>query len=175
MVVITWIPHIWLQRSGSPPVLEDRSQLRRAWELTQYGRRLHQQFQYPGEEPFVDFYPAYSTFYSVLLGDNVESGLKMFQRKAQNTSVSQHGTGAIETYVDLLDRLGRHRAAIDAAIELVPAEVPPQRLVPRLLEIAARVEGSDTGEAYTAIQVYCENRGDLLGYAAALHAAASRS
>jgi hypothetical protein len=155
-------------------VLEDRRQLRRAWELTQYGRRLHQQFQYPGEEPFVDFYPAYSTFYSVLLGDNVESGLKVFQRKAQNTSVSQQGTGAIETYVDLLDRLGRHREAIEAAIELVPQEVPPQRLVPRLLEIAARIEGSDADSAYTGIEAYCENRGDLLGYAATLHAAASR-
>ncbi len=152
-------------------VLEDPQQLRKAWELAQYGRRLHHQFQYPGEEPFVDFYPAYSTFYSILLGENVDAGLKVFQRKARAADVAQHGTGAIETYVDLLDRVGRHREAIDAAIELVPDEVPSQRIVPLLLEIAARSRATGDQQSYQSILEYCQKHGDILGYAAVLHAA----
>ena len=152
-------------------VLEDPAQPRNAWELTQYGRRLHHQFQYPGEEPFVDFYPAYATFYSILLGDNVDAGLKVFQRKARAADAKQYGTGAIETYVDLLDRVGRHREAIEAAIELVPDEVPPQRIVPLLLEIADRASKAGDQGGYAPILAYCKQHGDLLGYGAVLHAA----
>lgn len=150
-------------------ILGDPSQLRKAQELTQYGRRLHHQFQYPGEEPFVDFYPAYSTYFSILLGENVEAGLKVFQRKARATDAAQHGTAALETYVDLLDRIGRHQEAIEAAIELVPDEVPSQRIVPMLLEIAGRDE--QEGGGYNAILQYCQKHSDLLGYVAVLHAA----
>ncbi len=151
-------------------ILDDPKQLRKAWELTQYGRRLHHQFQYPGEEPFVDFYPAYSAFYSILLGENVDAGLKVFQRKARSTDVTEHGTGAIETYVDLLDRVGRQREAIEAAIELVPDEVPPQRIVPLLLDIASRAKESGDTEVYDVIASYCRKHNDLLGYAAVLNA-----
>ncbi len=151
-------------------VLDDPELLKKAWELTQYGKRLHHQFQYPGEEPFVDFYPAYAAYYSVLLGENVEAGLKVFQRKARSVDVAQHGTGALETYVDLLDRVGQHREAIDAAIELVPDDLPPQRIVPLLLEIAQRAEQAGQSGGYDAILEYCRKHKDVLGYAAVLHA-----
>ena len=150
-------------------VLEDPGQWHRAWELTQYGRRLHHQLQYPGEEPFVDFYPAYATFYSVLMGKDVDAGLKQFERKARSVDPLQHGTGAIETYVDLLDRVGRHRQAIEAAIELMPDEVPPQRVVPLLIEVAQRAGHKDAAAAFDSITAYCRRRNDVLGCAAALH------
>ena len=148
-------------------VLDDPNEQEKAWELTQYGKRLDQQFQYPGEEPFVDFYPAYSTFYSVLRGENVDAGLKVFERKARTVDASQHGTAAIETYVDLLDRVGRHSDAINAAIELVPREVPSQRIVPLLIEIAGRA-GDAAG--FEAVSEYCKTHNDILGYASVLHA-----
>lgn len=148
-------------------VLDEPAQLRKAWELTQYGRRLHQQFQYPGEEPFVDFYPAYATFYTTLLGENVDAGLKVFERKARTVDVAQHGTGAIETYIDLLDRVGRSGEAVEAAIELVPDDLPPQRIVPLLLEMASRAEDSS---AYHAIARYCQSHEDVLGFAAVMQA-----
>ncbi|MDG2223267.1 MAG: hypothetical protein P8L85_17930 [Rubripirellula sp.] len=157
-------------------VLDDPEQLRKAWELTQYGRRLHHQFQYPGEEPFVDFYPAHAAFYSILLGENIEAGLKVFERKARSVDVSEHGTGAIETYVDLLDRVGRHQEAVDAAIELVPDELPPQRIVPLLIEIAKKVTPAENRSAACgAIAGYCKQHEDVLGYAAVLDASASAS
>ncbi len=152
-------------------VLEHPEQWQKAWELTQYGKRLHHQLQYPGDEPFVDFYPAYATFYSILLGNDVEAGLKQFQRKATSVDATQQGTGPIETYVDLLDRVGRHGDAVNAAIELMPDEVPAQRVVPLLIEIAGRDKGGGRTETLAAIAAYCRRRGDILGCAAALHAA----
>ncbi len=148
-------------------VLEKPEQLRKAWELTQYGRKLDHQFQYPGDEPFVDFYPAYSAFYSILLGENVEAGLKMFERKARAVSAKENGTGAIETYVELLDRTGRQREAIIATIELVPREVPSQRIVPLVLEIAGRAKDPIV---YDLILAYCREHNDLIGYGATVAA-----
>tara|TARA_R110002049_G_scaffold27321_2_gene94140 strand:+ start:299542 stop:300723 length:1182 start_codon:yes stop_codon:yes gene_type:complete len=153
-------------------LLEEPEQIQKVWELCQYGRRLHHQFQYPGEEPFLDFYPAHLTFFSILRGENVDAGLKMFQRKAQTVDTVQHGTGAIETYVDLLTRVGRHVEAVQAAVDLVPNDVPPQRIIPMLLEIAekAKADGQDATEP---ILQYCQKHGDVLGFAAVVHAAKS--
>ncbi len=150
--------------------LQDPAQLRKAWELTQYGRRLHHQFQYPGDEPFVDFYPAYATFYATLLGENVDAGLKFFERKARGVDPAESGTAAIETYVDLLDRVGRPGEAVRAAIELVPDDVPPQRIVPMLIDIASRAKAAGEHGVFDAILEYCEKHDDVLGYAAVLHA-----
>ena len=154
-------------------VLEDPNQIKKAWELTQYGRRLNHQFQYPGEEPFVDFYPAYAAYYSVLQGENVEAGLTVFQRKARGVNTAEHGTAAMETYVDLLDRCGRHQEAIETAVSMVPEEVPPQRIIPLLLEIAKKAEQVSGQDGYPPLLDYCKNRKDLLGFAAVLDASRS--
>ena len=151
-------------------VLDDPELLRKAWELTQYGRRLDSQFQYPGDEPFVDFYPAYAAYYATLLGENVDAGLKLFERKARTVDINQHGTASIEAYVDLLDRVGRPRQAVQAAIELVPDDIPPQRIVPLLLAIAAHADDSGS-EIYDLILEYCRRHHDVLGYTAVTHAA----
>ncbi len=154
-------------------ILEEPEQIRKAWELTQYGRRLHHQFQYPGDEPFVDFYPAYSTFYSILMGENVDAGLTVFQRKARSVNTSEHGTGAMETYVDLLDRTGKHQQAIETAVSMVPQEVPSQRIVPLLLEIAQKTKAINDQDGFMPLLEYCKDKGDLLGYAAVLDASRS--
>jgi hypothetical protein len=152
-------------------ILDDPAQLTKAWELTQYGRRLNHQFQYPGDEPFVDFYPAYATFFSILLGQNVDAGLKVFERKARSVDAAEHGTGAVETYVDLLDRVGRPRESVEAAIKLIPSDLPPQRIVPLLIDIAERAKQKGQDGGFDAIAEYCKQHDDVLGYAAVLHAA----
>lgn len=146
-------------------VLEDPPSLQRAWELTQYGKRLHHQFQYPGEEPFVDFYPSHSAYFSVLLGRDVEAGLALFQRKMLAADPAQHGTAPMEVYTELLDRCGRSAEAIDVALAQVPEDVPSPRLVPPLLEMAARCGH------YEPILDYCVRKNDPLGYAATIAAA----
>lgn len=142
-------------------VLDQPEQLQKAWELTQYGRRLNHQLQYPGEEPFVDFYPAHASFFGILLGKSVDSSLTIFQRKARAVDVAEQGTEPIEIYVDLLDRIGRSEEALRVAIELVPEEVPAARLTPLLLELAGRA-----GD-YAPVLEYCRGKEDPLGFAAA--------
>lgn len=147
-------------------VLEDAPSLTRAWELSQYGRRLHHQFQYPGEEPFVDLYPAHAAYYSVLLGRDVDAGLALFERKMRAADPEQHGTGPMEVYTELLDRCGRSAEAIEVALQYVPDEVPAPRMVPPLLEMANRCGN------FEPILQYCQRKNDLLGYAATAAAAA---
>ena len=76
----------------------------------------------------------------------------------------------METYVDLLDRIGRHQEAIDIAIELAPKDVPSQRIVPMLIEIASRISDSSSQDGWQSILEYCRKHNDVLGYAAVLHA-----
>ncbi len=147
--------------------LEDPSLLRKAWELTQYGKQLHHQFQYPGEEPFVDFYPAYAAFYGVLLGEHQDAGLKLFERKAKMVDASEHGTGAIETYVDLLDRVGKHSEAIAFAVANVPDDVPSQTIMPLLVDIGDRAKAAGQTDALTMIRDYCRKHQDTIGFAVA--------
>ena len=146
-------------------VLEDAPSLTRAWELTQYGRRLHHQFQYPGEEPFVDFYPSHAAFYSVLLGRDVDAGLALFERKMRAADPAIVGTAPMEVYTELLDRVGRSAEAIDVALKHVTDDVPSPRMVPPLLEMANRCGH------FAPILEYCVRKNDLLGYAATATAA----
>ena len=44
--------------------------------------------------------------------------VKQFERKARSVDPVQHGTGAIEIYVDLLDRVGRHADAVDSCYRI---------------------------------------------------------
>ena len=148
-------------------VIDDKLAWQKASELVQYGRRLHHEFQYPGEEPFVDFYPAYAAYYDVLMGKNVDAGLNQFKRKAETVDTDQHGTEAVETYVDLLHRIGQHHEAISEAIRLAPDDVPAQRIVPLLLGIAKHCPDF---QAYQQIADFCRKQGDVLGFTAAMHA-----
>ncbi len=141
-------------------LLDDTESLQMAWELTQYGKRLPHQFQYPGDDPFVDFYPAHAAFFNLLLGRDVDLGLDMFKRKAVAADPAKVGTAAIEVYVDLLDRCGKTKEAIDAAIKYLPDTVPSQRVVPQLLELAYRCGH------FQPILDYCVRRDDLLSYTA---------
>ncbi len=141
-------------------VLEDQPSLQRAYELVQYGRRLHHQFQYPGDEPFVDFYPSHLAYYGVLLGRDIDAGLAVFERKMLASDPATSGTVPMEVYTELLDRVGRSVQAIDIALRCVPDDVPSPRIVPPLLEMANRCGH------YAPILQFCIRKNDLLGYAA---------
>jgi hypothetical protein len=60
-------------------ILEDEESLRLALDLTQYGKELHEQFQYEGEEPFTDIYRHHAFYYQALLGENLEEALAHFK------------------------------------------------------------------------------------------------
>lgn len=147
-------------------VLDDPVHLRKALDLTQYGRRLHHQFQYPGEEPFVDFYPAHATLFRILLGIDVDAGLKQFERKARSVDSQQHGTAAIDTYVDLLARVGRPALAVREAMSLYPDEIPVQHILTPLLVMLRETPADHQPALREELSEYCLRREDLLAYAA---------
>jgi hypothetical protein len=150
-------------------VLEDRDSLQKAWELVQYGRRLDAQYQYPGEEPFVDFYPSHALFFGALLGRGVEQAIAFFAQKATEVDPRELGTGAIETYVDLLDRLGRTGDALQAAVRSIPADIPATRVAPLLLDLAEK-----SGDVQPVAD-FARRRGDLLLFTAALASSGRQS
>ena len=153
----------------SARIIDNPEHLRLALDLTEYGRRLSPQFQYRGEEPFVDIYPTHALFYRALLGENVDAAVEYFRERAQSVDVRQEGAAAIEVFVDLLARLGRHSEAIAAAIELTPAQTPSYGIAPSLLELC------ELANDYEPLVQYCREQENLLGFATGiLHASPHR-
>jgi hypothetical protein len=142
--------------------LSDRDDLRLALDLTEYGRRLSQQFQYQGDEPFADMYPAGALYFQALLGENAAEAVAYFKNKAEMLDPQHHGYAAIETYIDLLTRLGRNDDALKAAMQFGLGSIQPLGSALPLVELANR-----SGD-YASLLSHCRDRQDLLGFAAAL-------
>jgi hypothetical protein len=143
-------------------VLDDRRQLQLALDLTQYGRHLHPQFQYPGEEPFLDLYPASAAFFRALLGEQVDAGIRYFTQKADAVDRQQYGNVAVEVLIDLLSRVGRNAQALQEFARRLPPDARLMGIAPSMLELSQRL-GS-----FESMQQLCLQRDDILGYAAAL-------
>jgi hypothetical protein len=142
--------------------VSDPDDLRLALDLTEYGRRLGQQFQYPGDEPFADMYPANALYFRALLGENPDEAVAHFKNKAETLDTQYHGYVAVETYIDLLTRLGRHKEALDAAVKFGLGSIQPLGNAPPLVELARR-----SGD-FKGVLEHCRQKEDVLGFAAAL-------
>lgn len=143
-------------------VLDDPALLALALDLALYGRKLHPQYQYPGDEPFLDHYPASVAFFRALLGQQVDAGIRYFSQKADSVDQEHFGLLAVEVLIDLLSRCGRHDQALKAFAERIPPNTRTMGIAPTLLQLSQRL-----GE-YESMQQICKQRDDLLGYAAAL-------
>lgn len=149
--------------------LSEPDDLGLALDLTEYGRRLSQQFQYAGDEPFAEMYPANALYFQALLGQNVAEAVAYFKNKAELLDPQYHGYAAIETYIDLLARLGRHEEALAAALHFGLGSIQPLGSAPPLVELARR-----TGD-FHALLAHCRDKQDLLGFTAALVQSAGSS
>lgn len=143
-------------------VVQTDSCLRLALDLTEYGRRLHSQFQYPGEEPFADVYPSSALYFQALTGENVDTAIEYFKEKAEATDAYHQGTAAIEVYIDLLARCDRFEEAIDSSIRLLPTGTRTVGIAPSLYELSKKV-----GDFSRMMEV-CRQNEDVLGFASAL-------
>lgn len=143
-------------------ILDDRELLALALDLTEYGRRLAKQFQYKGEEPFLDIYPSNALYLGALLGRDVDAAVKYFREKAETLSVEEHGSLPLETYVQLLDRVGRYREAIEALIRFAEQGDRARQVIPLLHDLSGKL-----GD-YAPAADFCRRHGELLGYATAL-------
>ena len=143
-------------------ILDNQQQLRLSADMAQYGRQLHSQYQYPSEEPFADLYPMSLAMFRALLGEHVDAALKMFLQKAESLDPQEHGTVAIETYADLLTRVGRPAEAMQFLIKKMPRGMRPFGIAPSLLELAV------ASHDFQPMLNQAKERRDLVGYAAAL-------
>ncbi len=133
-----------------------------ALEMADYGLGLPADLQYAGEPPFEEVYPTHCRLFLATLGREVDAALEYFGGRARAVEGEAEGTTAVETYLILLVRAGRAAEALEAYAELVPQQRELSPHAPTLLELAA---ASGAWDRYAAI---CEERADLLGFAAGL-------
>ncbi len=143
-------------------VLDVPEALALALDIAQYGRKLHPQYQYPGDEPFLDQYPAAIAFFRALLGQQVDAGIRYFTLKADSVDQQHYGLLAVEVLIDLLSRCGRHAQALQAYADRIKPGERTMGIAPSLLQLSQR-----HGDYHAMLQI-TQDRHDLLGFAAAL-------
>lgn len=96
---------------------EDDPHLAKVIELCEYGARLDQQFQYPGESPFEDFYPAHLHFFKALVGEENDRNLAIgyFEKKLEMEPDEDDKQMIAYVLIDLLTRLKMNERAIELA------------------------------------------------------------
>lgn len=141
-------------------LLTEPNLVRKSIELADYGSRLAKDLQYPDSPPFEDTYPAHLLLFHATLGEGTDEALEYFREQAQTVEAEEYGTSAIETYLILLQRLGRFVQALDEYSELVPTDCPLSPYAPTLLRLA---ESCGRWDRYLEI---CQQRDDVVGFAA---------
>jgi hypothetical protein len=148
-------------------IVEDADVLQVALDLAEYGCRLHANFQFRGDEPFVEIYPSHRLFFAAQLGLHVDEAVDYFRERAEAAKVEEIGTMPVEAYVVLLTRLNRHREAAEALAKLIPPGVSVQGFAPTLFELCGLA-----GD-FTPMLERCRKRDDPVGFAAAAISAKS--
>jgi hypothetical protein len=143
-------------------VLESPESVRLAYELAEYGRRLSPQFHFAAEEPFAELYVSHVLFFAAQLGDRVDEAVQYFRERAEKIDPLAEGTAAAETYISLLARLRRFPEAIEAAATLIPPGTQTSGFAPTMMELSR-----ENGDYSRLLQV-CQERDDVVGYAAGL-------
>jgi tetratricopeptide (TPR) repeat protein len=143
-------------------VIEDLEVIRLALELAQYGRMLHADCQFAGEEPFCLIYPGHERFFAAQLGAETEEALEYFRGRAELAAIDKVDSMPAEVYITLLTRLGRYREAIEALRQLQPVGQSPEGLAPTLFALCQRLAD------YSALLEASRRREDLTGFLAAL-------
>jgi hypothetical protein len=140
----------------------DTPELSQVIELCEYGSKLSPQFQYPGDPPFDQFYPAHLHFFKALAGDDAEDHLKYFRDRLESEPDEQDKPFLAIVLVDLLMRLKRLDEAVDAA---TPHLCQVNDLSQHGFSYAKLCQQAGRFDAW---QAACEKLGDHVGYTAAM-------
>lgn len=143
-------------------IAEDNCTLRLATDLTEYGRRLDRQYQFPGEPPFEDVFPSHSLFFNAQLGREVDEAISFFRQQAKQADPAAQGTACVEVLVLLFSRLDRCQEAIDELLQGIPPGVRPSGIAPTLWDLCRRAG------TYTPLIEASQRRGEVLGFIAGL-------
>ncbi len=139
---------------GSNPEIEQ------AIELAEYGSKLDQQFQYGGDPPFDDFYPAHIHFLKALAGTDQEESVAYFQAKLDQQPEEADKQMVAYVMVDLLNRIDKMDQALDLAQQhLKDVDESTGFSFAELCLEAGRLD---------TLQQVAKEKGDLVSYTAAL-------
>jgi hypothetical protein len=131
-----------------------------ARDLAEYGSQLSAQFQYPGEPPFTEFYPAHIQFFKYLSNENRDEALAYFQQQLDAQVEAPDQAMIAYVMVDLLARTEQLDAALPLAEKyLIKADQDFAAAFAELCQKAGR---------FDVLLRSAEERGDLVTYAAAL-------
>ncbi|MEN1679540.1 MAG: hypothetical protein AAGJ46_08095 [Planctomycetota bacterium] len=140
-------------------VLTEEPAIRLAFELADYGGRLHPSLHYGDAAPFEDLYPAHRRFYGAQLGEGVDEAVAYFRQRADEARPEADGLAPLETLLVLLHRLGRGEAALAEFGRLAPAGAVLSPYAPQPLEMA---RASGAWDAYDRVM---SERGDVVAVA----------
>lgn len=143
-------------------LLENRSDVKMALELTEYGADLHTDFHYPSPPPFEDTYRDHRYFYQAQLGIEVESAIQHFRHKCSTVDSAQYGGIAYETLAELLVRCERRSEAIEVLAQHVWGKYPSLGVAPKYFRIA------QTPMEHAQLQAIFREQNDLLSYTISL-------
>ncbi len=131
-----------------------------ARDLAEYGSQLSPQFQYPGEPPFQNYYPAHVQFFNVLLDDQRDGALQYFRQALATEPDAPDQALIAYVLVDLLVRIDRFAEALPLAeTHLLTGDAEFAAAFAELCEKAGR---------FDVLQRTAEARGDLVTFATAL-------
>ena len=130
-------------------------------DLTEYGRRLGDMYQFPGNPPFENVFEDYGHYIRTALGRDVDTGVAHFRKKVATCDPHVAGTTPAQVLVNLLVRIGRMGDALDVALEHL-SEADPQFLTcPNPLQLCQMAGDFDR------LAELSRGRRDLLSFAAA--------
>jgi len=143
------------------PQWDDPATLRKVIDLTEYGRRLGEMYQFAGDPPFEDTYTDHAVYLRALLGENVDEAVEHFRAKISDQP-DPFGNVPAQVLVRLLLEVDRVAEAAETATRYL-ADADPRTLAcpspPELLAAAGDAEG---------LEAYARAKGDMLAYAAAV-------
>ena len=136
------------------------SALQKAIELAEYGSKLSDQFQYPGDPPFDDFYPAHLQYFNALADNNRDEALAYFRERLDTLPEEEDKRLIAYVLVDLLVRVDR----LDEAIEVAQEHLKDidESIGFSFAELCQQAGRMDT------LREVAREKGDLIRYTAAL-------
>ena len=129
--------------------------------LTEYGKRLSEMYQFPGNPPFENVFEDFGIYIRTVLGRDVDAGAAHFRRKIETCDPQIAGTAPAQTLVNLLLRIGRPAEAVDVAVERLKDADPQFLACPNVLQLC-QIAGD-----YQRLAELARERNDLLSFAAA--------
>ena len=139
----------------------DPETLRLLDELCDYGRHLSPMFAFKGQPPFEDGYVEYGRYIRALRGIDADEHVRHFREKAEQADPEVAGSAPAQSLVNLLARLERFEAALDAWLEFLAAADPAYLRCPGPLDLCYR-----SGN-YERLRTLARERADVLTYTAA--------